>query len=49
MKTNLKFMQRMVNISPVWKNSIEEKPGRDLEDKKGKMGVKRIPKQQLNS
>lgn len=47
MKTNLKFMQRVVNRSPVWKNSIGEKPGRDLEDKKGKWGLKEFPSSSL--
>jgi hypothetical protein len=46
-KTSLKFEQKMVLRSPVWKNSIEETLGRDLEDKDGEMSSKRIPKQQV--
>lgn len=43
----MKFEQKMVLRSPVWKNSIEETLGRDLEDKDGEMSSKRIPKQQV--
>lgn len=48
MKTNLNFEQKMVNRSPVWKNSIEKNLDRDLEDNKGKMRIKRITKQQVD-
>lgn len=44
----LNFEQKMVNRSPVWKNSIEENLGRDLEDDKGIMRIQRIPKQQVD-
>lgn len=46
-KTSLKSEQRMLNTRSLWKRSIEEKLGRDLEDR-GEMRVQRIPKQQLD-
>lgn len=39
----LNFKQKVVNRNPVWKNSIEENLGRDLEDDKGKGGLKEFP------
>lgn len=46
-KTNVKFMQRMVNRSPVWKNSIEEKPAGTLKIKREKWGLKEFSSSSL--